>query len=43
MGKVSRQQRQFIEERRMQIVKDKLKARWAGRTLELTPPGEPEQ
>ncbi|WP_434525484.1 T6SS phospholipase effector Tle1-like catalytic domain-containing protein [Photorhabdus asymbiotica] len=43
VGKVSRQQRQFIEERRMQIVKDKLKARWAGRTLELTPSGGAEQ
>ncbi|NHB94597.1 T6SS phospholipase effector Tle1-like catalytic domain-containing protein [Photorhabdus cinerea] len=43
VGEVTRQQRQFIEERRMQIAKEKLKARWAGRTLELTPSGGPEQ
>ncbi|MBS9444238.1 DUF2235 domain-containing protein, partial [Photorhabdus heterorhabditis] len=43
VGEVTRQQRQFIEERRMQIAKEKLKARWAGKILELPPRGGPDQ
>ncbi|KOY60102.1 hypothetical protein AM629_21265, partial [Photorhabdus heterorhabditis] len=43
VGEVTRQQRQFIEARRMQIAKEKLKARWAGKILELPPRGGPEQ
>ncbi|MCC8463916.1 T6SS phospholipase effector Tle1-like catalytic domain-containing protein [Photorhabdus bodei] len=43
VGEVTGQQRQFIEARRLQIGKENLKARWAGKTLELTPRGEPEK
>uniref|UniRef100_UPI0036DC5235 T6SS phospholipase effector Tle1-like catalytic domain-containing protein n=1 Tax=Photorhabdus sp. RM322S TaxID=3342825 RepID=UPI0036DC5235 len=35
VGEVSSQQRQLIEEQRLQITKDKLKAHWAGNMLEL--------
>nr|WP_243465209.1 hypothetical protein [Photorhabdus temperata] len=43
VGEVTSQQRQFIEARRVQIGKENLKARWAGKTLERTPRGEPEK
>ncbi|WP_387489735.1 T6SS phospholipase effector Tle1-like catalytic domain-containing protein [Photorhabdus sp. RM96S] len=43
VGEVTGQQRQFIEARRLQIGKENLKARWAGKTLEPTPLGEPEK
>ncbi|WP_387691784.1 T6SS phospholipase effector Tle1-like catalytic domain-containing protein [Photorhabdus sp. RM71S] len=35
VGEASSQQRQLIEEQRMQITKAKLQARWAGKTLDL--------
>nr|WP_242688130.1 hypothetical protein [Photorhabdus stackebrandtii] len=43
VGEVMSQQRQFIDARRLQIGKEKLKARWAGRTLEPSPRGGPEK
>ncbi|WP_350307038.1 T6SS phospholipase effector Tle1-like catalytic domain-containing protein [Photorhabdus viridis] len=43
VGEVTSQQRQFIEARRVQIGKEKLKARWAGKMLEPTPRGGPEK
>ncbi|MCT8349956.1 DUF2235 domain-containing protein [Photorhabdus temperata] len=43
VGEVTGQQRQFIEARRLQIGKENLKARWAGKTLEPTPSGGPEK
>ncbi|WP_350307455.1 T6SS phospholipase effector Tle1-like catalytic domain-containing protein [Photorhabdus viridis] len=43
VGEVTSQQRQFIEARRVQIGKEKLKARWAGKTVKPTPSGGPEK
>ncbi|WP_289997853.1 T6SS phospholipase effector Tle1-like catalytic domain-containing protein [Photorhabdus laumondii] len=43
VGEVTRQQREFLKERRLQMTKDDLKARWAGKTLEPTPFKEPEK
>ncbi|WP_391529615.1 T6SS phospholipase effector Tle1-like catalytic domain-containing protein [Photorhabdus akhurstii] len=43
VGEMTRQQREFLKERRLQMTKDNLKARWAGKTLEPTPFKEPEK
>ncbi|WP_323840670.1 T6SS phospholipase effector Tle1-like catalytic domain-containing protein [Photorhabdus africana] len=43
VGEVTSQQRQFIEARRVQIGKENLKARWAGKTVKPTPRGGPEK
>ncbi|WP_445374224.1 T6SS phospholipase effector Tle1-like catalytic domain-containing protein [Photorhabdus tasmaniensis] len=43
VGEVTSQQRRFIEERRLQIGKENLKARWAGKRLKPTPKGGPEK
>ncbi|MBS9438368.1 DUF2235 domain-containing protein [Photorhabdus noenieputensis] len=43
VGEVTRQQREFLKERRLQMTKDDLKARWAGKILEPTPFKEPEK
>ncbi|MBS9437752.1 DUF2235 domain-containing protein [Photorhabdus noenieputensis] len=43
VGEVTRQQREFLKERRLQMTKDDLKARWAGKILEPTPFKEPKK
>ncbi|EYU15832.1 hypothetical protein BA1DRAFT_01569 [Photorhabdus aegyptia] len=40
---MTRQQREFLKERRLQMTKDDLKARWAGKILEPTPFKESEK
>ncbi|MCW7764190.1 T6SS phospholipase effector Tle1-like catalytic domain-containing protein [Photorhabdus luminescens] len=43
VGEAAHQQREFLKERRLQMTKDDLKARWAGKMLEPTPLEEPKK